>query len=90
METARDIPVRITSATINSERRITPSWTIAQFKDKLELITGVPHSSQKLTLQHGTDQEVVIEAENEEQMQVGSFVQMAYTEIKVCNLLRSL
>lgn len=89
METARDIPVRITSATVSSERRITPSWTIAQLKDKLELITGIPNSSQKLTLQHATDQQVVIEAEKEDQMQVGSFVQIPYTEIKVCNLLRS-
>lgn len=89
METARDIPVRITSATVSAERRITPSWTIAQLKDKLELITGIPNSSQKLTLQHATDQQVVIEAEKEDQMQVGSFVQIPYTEIKVCNLLRS-
>lgn len=87
METARDIPVRITSATVNSERRITPSWTIAQLKDKLELITGIPNASQRLTLQHATDQEVVIEADNEDQMQVGRFVQTAYTEIKVCILL---
>ncbi|MCJ1271590.1 hypothetical protein MMC22_011492 [Lobaria immixta] len=83
METARDIPVRITSATISSERRITPSWTIAQLKDKLELITGIPNSSQKLTVQHATDQEVVIETENEDRLQVGSFVQIPYTEIKV-------
>lgn len=89
MEPARDIPVRITSSTVSAERRITPSWTIAQLKDKLELITGIPNSSQKLTLQHATDQELVIEAENEDQMQVGMFVQTAYTEIKVCNLLRS-
>lgn len=89
MEPARDIPVRITSSTVSAERRITPSWTIAQLKDKLELITGIPNSSQKLTLQHATDQELVIEAENEDQMQVGVFVQTAYTEIKVCNLLRS-
>lgn len=31
-----------------TERRITPSWTINQLKGKLETMTGIPPSSQRL------------------------------------------
>ncbi|KKK15808.1 hypothetical protein P175DRAFT_0501560 [Aspergillus ochraceoroseus IBT 24754] len=33
-----------------SERRITPSWTVIQLKGKLETMTGIPPSSQRLRL----------------------------------------
>ena len=33
---------------VSSERRITPTWTIAQLKVKLEPITGIPSTTQTL------------------------------------------
>lgn len=43
-----DIPVFVTSEYTSSERRLSPSWTVAQLKQKLEPITGIPPESQKL------------------------------------------
>ena len=40
----------ITSPNSTSERRITPSWTIAVLKGKLESVTGIPPASQRLIL----------------------------------------
>ncbi|KAL2863590.1 tubulin-folding cofactor B [Aspergillus lucknowensis] len=57
--TPTDIPVTITTpSTVStsdeprllSERRITPSWTVLQTKRKLETMTGIPPSSQRLFL----------------------------------------
>ncbi|KAL2825423.1 Cap-Gly domain-containing protein [Aspergillus cavernicola] len=56
--TPTDIPVTITTPSapssdeprLLSERRITPSWTVLQTKSKLETMTGVPPSSQRLRL----------------------------------------
>lgn len=31
-----------------TERRVTPSWTVAQLKGKLETMTGIPPGSQRL------------------------------------------
>ena len=45
-----DIPIQVTSANTSSERRITPTWTISQLKSKLESVTGIPPSSQRLEL----------------------------------------
>jgi len=51
-----DIPVQIivpaddsnAAPILSAERRITPSWTIAQLKSKLEPVTGIPFTSQLL------------------------------------------
>ncbi|KAI9368078.1 CAP Gly-rich domain-containing protein [Aspergillus egyptiacus] len=58
--TPSDIPVAITTPSsassasseprLHSERRITPSWTVLQTKAKLETMTGIPPSSQRLRL----------------------------------------
>ncbi|KAL4786690.1 CAP Gly-rich domain-containing protein [Aspergillus varians] len=57
--TPADISVVITTAStpsssdeprLHSERRITPTWTVQQVKSKLETMTGVPPSSQRLRL----------------------------------------
>ncbi|KAJ9651348.1 hypothetical protein H2198_007571 [Neophaeococcomyces mojaviensis] len=40
---------------VSSERRITPTWTVDQLKSKLEPITGIPASSQKLRTQSIVD-----------------------------------
>ncbi len=54
MTTAPDIPLQITSVNASSERRVTPSWTIAKLKSKLEPITGIPTSAQRLHLRSGS------------------------------------
>ena len=84
MQTARDIPLIITSAAASSERRITPSWTIAQLKAKLEPVTGIPPSSQKLSLRVPNQAERVLEATDEETVQVGQWQLVDYAEIHVC------
>ncbi|OJJ06408.1 hypothetical protein ASPVEDRAFT_32709 [Aspergillus versicolor CBS 583.65] len=57
--TPTDIAVAITTPStsshsdeprLHSERRITPTWTLQQVKSKLETMTGVPPSSQRLRL----------------------------------------
>lgn len=84
MATARDIPVLITSSASSSERRITPSWTIAHLKTKLEPVTGIAPSSQKLTLRLPDQQrEIPIEAEDEDGVEVGRWPLVPYAEIKV-------
>lgn len=84
MATTRDVPLLITSTASSSERRITPSWTIAHLKTKLEPVTGVPPASQRLTLRlPDQQQEIAIEAEDEESVQVGRWPLVAYAELKV-------
>lgn len=84
MTTARDIPILVTSTASSSERRITPSWTIAHLKTKLEPVTGIPPASQKLTLRlPDQQQEHPIEAQDEESVELGSWPLVAYAEIKV-------
>jgi hypothetical protein len=56
--TPQDVSVIITSSAVSrsadseprflTERRITPTWTVEQVKSKLETMTGVPPSSQRL------------------------------------------
>lgn len=38
---------------LQAERRINPSWTIAQLKTKLEHVTGIPPGYQRLRLRAG-------------------------------------
>ncbi|KAI5287868.1 hypothetical protein KEM54_005663 [Ascosphaera aggregata] len=50
-----DVPVIVTVAgdgtsSMPSERRVTPSWTINVLKGKLETMTGIPPSSQRVKL----------------------------------------
>ena len=86
MTTARDIPILITSSVSSSERRITPSWTIAHLKTKLEPVTGIAPSSQILTLRlPDRQQETPIEAEDEGSVEIGRWPLVAYAEIKVCS-----
>jgi tubulin-folding cofactor B len=85
LQTAGDIPLKISSDNSgpNSERRITPSWTIGQLKAKLEPVTGIPPLSQKLTLNLGSRQSIPIEAVDEENTQIGSFPLAPYAELRV-------
>ncbi|OCK80188.1 hypothetical protein K432DRAFT_50544 [Lepidopterella palustris CBS 459.81] len=83
LHAAADIPLLIISANSSSERRITPSWSIAHFRSRLEPITGIPASSQKLTLRVGSQDGTAIEAADEENTQLAAFPLQAYAEINV-------
>lgn len=91
MATTHDIPMLITSTTASCERRITPFWTISQLKAKLEPVTGIPISSQQLTLVLPDHRNIVIEAKDEDAVQVSTFELIAYAEINVgeCAVLLS-
>ena len=81
--TAADIPVRVTSENASCERRVTPSWTIAELKNKLEPVTGIPPSSQHLTLRVPHAQPIPISSENEETTQIAAFPLQPYIELHV-------
>lgn len=82
--TAADIPIRVTSDNASAERRVTPSWTIAFLKSKLEPVTGIPPSSQQLTLRlPHAPQPVPISSHDEETTQIASFPLQPYVELHV-------
>ncbi|KAE9961682.1 hypothetical protein BLS_001520 [Venturia inaequalis] len=82
-QTSSDIPLLIKSANSASERRVTPAWTIAHLKTRLEPITGIPASAQTLSLRVGSQEAVAIQAADEESVQLHSFSLQAYAEIMV-------
>jgi tubulin-folding cofactor B len=73
-----DIPVLISSINSSSERRISPAWTIEHLKARLEPITGVPASVQRLLLGSRA-----IEAADEESTLLSAFDIQPYAEVKV-------
>lgn len=83
LQTAGDVPLLISSPNASSERRITPSWTIAFLKTRLEPITGIPAGCQQLTLRVGSQDAVPITAVDEEQTQLAAFALQPYAEINV-------
>lgn len=80
---AQDIPLLIASENARSERRVSPAWSIAHLKDRLEPITGIPASAQRLTLKVASWPAQPLQAENEETTQLSSFPLQAYAEIQV-------
>lgn len=82
-QTAGDVPIQISSETSGSERRISPSWSIGLLKSKLELITGIPPSSQRLALNRPGQPAIPIEAVDEEVTQLANFPLVPYAEIYV-------
>lgn len=90
LQTAADVPLFISSPNSSSERRITPSWSIAQLKTRLEPITGIPATSQQLTLRLPSHETVAIAAADEEQTQLAAFALQPYAEITVSRLSSSL
>lgn len=83
LQAAADVPLLITSPNSSSERRISPSWTIAHLKTRLEPITGIPASSQQLSLRTGSQDAVPITATDEEQTQLAIFSLQPYSELTV-------
>ncbi|KAH8593348.1 CAP-Gly domain-containing protein [Bisporella sp. PMI_857] len=86
LQTARDIPIQITSENASTERRVSPFWTINQLKAKLEPITGIPPLCQKLTIRHGSGQALPIEAPEEENTQLSTFPLEPHAEIHVADM----
>jgi hypothetical protein len=80
---AADVPLLITSENSSSERRISPAWTIAQLKGRLEPVTGIPASSQRLSIRIGSQAVQPIEAADEESTQLSNWPLQAYAEIRV-------
>ncbi|KAL8841758.1 MAG: hypothetical protein Q9170_000791 [Blastenia crenularia] len=82
--TARDIPILITSPAASSERRVNLSWTISQLKAKLEPITGIAPSLQKITLRlPGRLEGTAISAKDEDRTGIASWSLPAYAELHV-------
>jgi tubulin-folding cofactor B len=85
LQTSADINVLINSDTSSSERRVNPSWTISQLKSKLLPITGIPPSSQQLTLRlPHAPQPIAIASADEDATQLSNFPLQPYAEIHVC------
>src|SRR3954465_8064372 len=80
----RDIVVLISSDNASTERRITPSWTISTLKSKLEPVTGIPPSAQKLSYQHPDGSNVtILEGLNEDTTQIVALHWQPYTKVHV-------
>lgn len=80
---AADVALLIRSENSASERRVSPAWTIAQLKARLEPITGVPAGCQRLSLKVASQPAMMIEAADEEATQVGAWPLQAYAELQV-------
>lgn len=66
-----------------SERRITPSWSITQLKRKLEPVTGIPPSSQRISLKTASKETVPVEAADEDTTLLSNFPLSAYAELHI-------
>ncbi|KAM3423213.1 hypothetical protein BST61_g663 [Cercospora zeina] len=80
---AADVPLLIKSDTSSSERRISPAWTVGQLKARLEPITGVPASCQRLTLHVASQPPQPIESADEEATQIAAWPLLPYAELLV-------
>lgn len=78
-----DVPLQVISDNSSSERRITPSWSISQLKAKLEFVTGVPPSHQRLSIKIANKSVVPIEAADEDNVYLTSFPLSPYAELHV-------
>lgn len=87
MTTAADLPLLITSENSSSERRVTPSWSIAQLKGRLEPITGIPASCQRLSLKVASQAPQPIQAQDEDATQLANWPLQSYAEIHVGSFL---
>lgn len=80
--TMADVPLQVISENSSSERRITPSWTISQLRSKLEPITGIPPSSQRISLKTASAS-IPIEAADEDNAHLTAFPLAPYAELHV-------
>lgn len=80
---AADVPLLVRSDNSSSERRVTPSWTISQLKARLEPITGIPASCQKLHLNVASQPPQAIQAADEDTAPIDAWPLQAYAELQV-------
>ena len=80
---AVDVPLLIISENARSERRISPAWTVAQLKGRLEPITGIPASAQRLTLKVASWPDQNLQTVDEETTQLSNFPLQSYAELHV-------
>ena len=78
-----DVPLIVISEFSQSERRITPAWTISQLKSKLETVTGVPPGCQRLSLKRSGAEAIPIEAPNEDDTHMSNYPLVPYAELHV-------
>ncbi|KAF2454394.1 tubulin specific chaperone cofactor B [Lineolata rhizophorae] len=78
-----DVPLNVVSANASSERRVSPAWSLARFKARLEPITGVPAAAQKLSLRVASRDPVALEAADEDSTCLAAFPLQPYAEIHV-------
>lgn len=80
-----DVPLLVVSENSSAERRITPSWSISTLKAKLETVTGIPPSYQRISLQTTAEGSVPVEANDEDSTRLAAFHLTAYAELHVSN-----
>ncbi|KAK0706837.1 CAP Gly-rich domain-containing protein [Lasiosphaeria miniovina] len=78
-----DVPLYVVSEYSSSERRITPSWSIAHLKTKMEPITGIPPSCQRVFLKTSSSERIPVEANDEEAVYLQSFPLIPYAELHI-------
>lgn len=81
--TMADVPLLVVSDNSSAERRITPAWSISTLKAKLETVTGIPPSAQRILLKTAAEGSVPIEASDEDSTQLTAFHLTAYAELHV-------
>ncbi|NJR31309.1 hypothetical protein HC762_00765 [bacterium] len=103
LTSAPDIPLIVTVPSsskngppqLSAERRINPSWTVSQFKAKLEPVTGIPPSYQELRIRSidgswttivGDDDRLI----GEWNLRRGGEIEVQRLSITICLLLLSL
>ncbi|KAJ6193854.1 tubulin-specific chaperone-like protein B [Bipolaris maydis] len=83
LQSAADVPLLISSPNSSSERRISPAWTIAHLKTRLEPITGIPAACQQLSLRLASQDPVALVAADEDHTQLAAFPLQPYAEISI-------
>ncbi|KAK3946168.1 CAP Gly-rich domain-containing protein [Diplogelasinospora grovesii] len=78
-----DVPLYVTSDYASAERRITPSWSISQLKAKLEPVTGIPPSCQRIFLKTPANEKIPVEATDEDSTRLLNFPLSPYAELQV-------
>ena len=83
-----DISLFVTSDYSASERRVTPSWTVGQFKAKMESVTGIPPTQQRLEYRSAVGERMSMEVADEEGTVLAGFPLAKGGEIHVSSIPR--
>ncbi|ODV91298.1 hypothetical protein CANCADRAFT_3009 [Tortispora caseinolytica NRRL Y-17796] len=77
------VPINIRSQFANDEKRIDSTWSINQFKSKMEFITGIPPEKQQLALIHENTTATPL---NDDNRTLQSYNLTPYSTIKITNV----